>query len=367
MALLVGDGFDHYTSPFLMDKWDFESLSGGGLSDGPNLSQGRLGSQGIALFMGPNRGEVPGIAKNLGVNLTTFGIVGAAFRMPNMGTSGSSAIFHFTDPVVNASAMVAIYVGSNGSIRAESPIGTTVATTAPGLVTANAFRYMEAKVKVHSTLGRVIVRLDSSVVLDTGAGGINTRPYGTTNQYSRIGIGGSCVYPYSGLYMTSFDDFYFCDDTGAVNNDFLGDVQLQAIYPNGVGSSTQWAIGGTTPAASNWQSVNEKPPDNDVTYVKSPTVGQLDMYTMDDITATAVGIKGLLMNVRVKKDDATSRTYSTMAKDVNAAGATTAVAVRSAPGTYVNQQDVSEVSPTTGVAWTVAGVNAMEAGIKVIT
>lgn len=363
MALLFGDGFDHYSlAAQVLQKWDF--ASSGGSNSGPSTTYGRLGSRGIQTAGTAGAANQPALGKNLSVNVANFGITGVAFNIPTIGSSGQHGILHYLDPAVSSLSYVGIFVMANGAVRAESPVGTVIGITGPGLVSANAFRYLEGKVKIHNTAGRVIVRLDSIVIIDTGAGGINTRPYGTTNTFSRVGMGGVMA---SGTIQNYFDDFYACDDTGAVNNDFLGDVQLQAIYPDAPGSSAAWTKGGTTPAATNWQSVKETSPDDDVTYVKSSTVGNLDMYNMQNVSATASEIKGLLINARIKKDDATSRSYATQVQDVASAGAVTALPTRPVPGNYLNQQDVSEVSPTTGVAWTVAQVNAMEAGIKVIT
>jgi hypothetical protein len=142
-------------------------------------------------------------------------------------------------------------------------------------------------------------------------------------------------------------------------------VQLQAIYPDAPGSQTDWSIGGTAPAATNWQSVDETSPDDDVTYVNSDTVGDQDLYEMQDISATASSVVGLLCNARMKKDDATVREYALL---VESGGTVAQLATRTTPyGAYTNQQDVSELNPDTGSLWTVAEVNAMTAGIEVIS
>lgn len=364
MALILGDGFDHYPTALILNKWDVAG-TGTGAVQTVNATYGRLGSQGV-LLNGTING---GLIKNLPAANAAFGFLGAAVYVPSF-TGYDRAIFAVGDSTTlygSPVAGISLWLRADGSFGIRSwsgsvGFGSYLATSAPGMVAASTWNYMEMKVKSHLTTGSVEVRVNEVVKLT--ATGINTRGGCANDYFTRAWLGGS--EGSSPTWNTTyFDDFYYCDDTGAVNNTYLGDVQLQAIYPDGAGSSTVWTKFG---GATNWQSVNEHSPDDDTTYVKSAVVGDLDMYTMDNISATAVSIKGLLFNARIKKDDATARTYSTMVKDVSSGGATTVVATRTTPyGSYTNQQDVSELSPTTAAAWTKTEVDAMEAGIKVIT
>ncbi len=382
MTLILGDGFDHYPTNKLLSKWDgsfgdptgaFPQVTGGGGISIDTLF-GRLGSQGIKIA-----GGSPGLTKNLLAPISTYGFAGVALFVPSYSVGGfRRELFGFYDPPTGGSqAAIKLMLENDGSLSLRTGdfnggYSAPIDTTLPGRIVAGTWAYIEIKAKIHNTLGEIQVRINESVVNWIGAGAAsftgNTRRNGTNNYFTTIGLGGGAGTTTEGWGQAYYDDFYLCDDQGAINNSYLGDVQLQAIYPNGVGNLTQWTIDGSAPAPTNWEGVDETAPDDAVTFNKSNIVGNTDMYQMQDISATASGVKGLLMNYRIMKDDATARQYSPMVKDVLSGGVNVAVATRTTPfGAYTNQQDVSQVSPQTGVLWTVAQVNAMEAGIKVVS
>lgn len=351
MALLFGDGFDHYDVSQIWGKWDAAFGGGLGASMDIHTNYGRLGSKGLhALRMGPG--------KNLYASNAGWGFMGAAFYIP-VWLPAPRAFMAVCDPAVDGGiASFGVCIQTDGSFQFYSTdvVGgffPRYAPSAPGLVPAGTWMHMEFGVKSHNTNGAAIARLNGVEVLNVS--GVNTRWSGTNNYHRRVMINGG----FDGCF---FDDFYYCDDQGPRNNNFLGDVRLGAIYPNGVGSSSLWTPVG---AASGWEATKEHVPDDDVSYVWSTTPGDDDLYEMDDTIATTTGIKGLLINTRIRKDDATARTYATLVKPSGAA--VSEVAIRSVPGGYVNQQDVSEINPVTGTFWTKAQVDAMQAGIRVKT
>ncbi len=373
MALIFGDGFDYYSTAQLLQKWDQQQ--------GCTLSSlyGRFGGQGMRSNGGFDILGQGGLSKNLPAVNASYGFFGQAVFVPAMPTGGNYNIVALYDPAGGTAMHIAAMLGADGSVAVGfksinnfTSSLTTLARSAPGLISAGTWYYIEVKVKIHVTSGymEILVNGTSAITYSgntvRGSGFGAGITYSAANYFTHVKLGGTL--DTVGGEPMYFDDFYYCDDTGTVNNTYLGDIQLQAIFPNGAGSSTDWVIAGTTPATTNWQSVNEPTANDDVTFVKTVTVGAQDLYEMDNLNANATDVKGLLVNARIKKDAGTVRTYSTMVKDVAASGAPAAVAVRTVPSSvYVNQQDVSQVSPTTGVAWTVAGVNAIEVGIKLIT
>lgn len=359
MTLILGDGFDHYPSALVLSKWDsLTAYNGGGSGAVISTAYGRLGSQGVALYGSLNGGLI----KNIYTANSGYGFLGVAMYVPSYGAYAHEIFSVYDNTDLFAHTQCTIMLNIDGSITAcyrdgGGGYGTVLASSAPGRVAAATWNYIEAKIKVHNTSGEVEVRVNGVVVLS--ATGINTRHQTANNYFTRVGIGGTNGFSATWEY-SYFDDFYYCDDAGTVNNTYLGDVRLGAIYPNGVGSSTVWTPVGI---AANWGAVSEHSPDDDTTYVWANTVGNDDLYTMDDVAATVSGIKGLLINCRIRKDDATARTYAALVKPSGSAASE--VATRTVPGGYSNQQDVSELNPATSAAWTAAQVNAMEAGIRV--
>jgi hypothetical protein len=121
---------------------------------------------------------------------------------------------------------------------------------------------VEVKVVVSDTVGSVEVRFDGVVVLNltslnlgtTGISACNVYPTTTGTNYGR------------GL---NWDDFYLCDDTGTTNNDFLGDVRVDAYLPTSDGIHQDFDYSSGTDA---YALLDEKPPAV-ADYVSSATVG----------------------------------------------------------------------------------------------
>lgn len=109
----------------------------------------------------------------------------------------------------------------------------------------------------------------------------------TDTPYTTLRHGGGLA---DGAATWYVDDVYLLDgvpaDTGVqgpdgllYNNDFLGDVHVEALYPTAAGrtqttDNTPW----TPSAGANWQNVDDHPPDEDVTYNSAEAAGQRDTY-----------------------------------------------------------------------------------------
>jgi hypothetical protein len=113
-----------------------------------------------------------------------------------------------------------------------------------------------------------------------------------------------------------------------------------------------------------WECVDDAAaPDDLATYIHDATPGDEVLFEMQDMSLNALVVFGQLINARVSKDVASSRTYSTRVKPLG--GASTEVATRSTPGTFVYQQDVSETNPDTGDLWTPGQVNDCQPGLRI--
>lgn len=155
------------------------------------------------------------------------------------------------------------------------------------------------------------------------------------------------------------DDVFVCDGTGTANNDFLGDCRVVTLLPNAAGDKSEMAVTG---AASNYLAVNGNPQDGDTSYVSSSTTGQIDLYNLADLTLTGT-IKGVQIDLTARKDDAGARQMAAVVKS----GGTEYAGATFNPGTsYLVFRDIRETDPATGVAWVAGGVNALQAGPKLV-
>lgn len=224
--------------------------------------------------------------------------------------------------------------------------------------------YLEIKVKPgFDNTGSFEVRINTVVVLSvpvcsTATGVLLPQAGGKYGfDVMRYHTGGAS----SGNF--AFDDNYLLDSLGSQNNDYLGNVRARWMAPVSNASPIQWIIGGSSPAASNWESVlNGALDDTEFNY--SSTVGNRDLYNIDPNLNTPY-VYGIEVGGIYRQDDATQRVVRNSWQ--TSTGTDIFGVDHYCNGFYTNQPDISELNPDTGVAWTGAEVNAIKIGPEVVT
>lgn len=187
--------------------------------------------------------------------------------------------------------------------------------------------------------------------------GINTAP-STNDQSTILYIGYLNILPgIPGSSASIISHLVIADEIGVIT----GNPRTGGLFPDGVGNSSDWAPS----AGNNWENVEETTPDDDSTYNESDTVNDIDTYTMQDVPSGTTAIVAVAVTVRIRKTDANSRTVAAVLR----IGGTDYVhaTAKGVPGGYAYLQWVWTLSPATGVAFTAAEVNGLEAGIKVVS
>lgn len=161
-----------------------------------------------------------------------------------------------------------------------------------------------------------------------------------------------------------WDDIALNDITGGVDDSWCGDGHIIMISPNGNGDSSMLA-GSDGNSVNNYLLVNEVPPTGDATYVESLTPNDIDLYAMGNITLSpGDSITRAWIEYRVRETAA--------AGDAVAMGIKSGVTTDWSGNQAVTTNYVRYVSkdyptdPDTASAWDEAGINALQAGIKVI-
>lgn len=279
-------------------------------------------------------------------------IVGTAFQCANLAAVRSDVISLLD---AGGNVHVAVYVDTDRKLYVRNGNGTVLLGPGPAMLSDNVWYYIEMKAKIHDSTGTAEVRLNTSSVQLTGTG-LDTRNGGAAAA-DRILLSSAI----SSLAIASyFDDFYACDDQGSVNNDFLGDITIQSVFPNGNGNSSM-LVGSDGNSTDNYLLVDENPANGDTDYVSSATVNDKDTYAMGAITPTAGTIYAIKTKLVVRKDDAGARNIASV---VRLAGTEDTSADKTLSTTYQPLYDIHETKPGGG-AWTVSDVNAMEVGVKV--
>lgn len=245
--------------------------------------------------------------------------------------------------VVNGSKQVAVYRGT----IAGTLLGTSTAT-----IPDNTWVFLEMRASIHDSTGTVEVWMDDVLILNLTA---QDTQNGGTGALDRIRLGRLTNNVAANVVL---DDFYVADDSGSGVTAPLGSaVRVDCVLPTGAGSSTQF----TASAGSNYQCVDETPPNEDTDYVSTSTAGHVDLYAMGDLPVTPTAIKATMVCAVARKDDVGSRTLRTKLKSggTTSNGASNALAI-----TYAGIADMYEVDPNTGSAWTKTAIDAMEVGIE---
>lgn len=240
---------------------------------------------------------------------------------------------------------------ANGSLRLENGNGGIVyATSAAEVSPDNTWVYVEISGTNAPSGGIAILRVNGVEQINTTG---DTQLLGTAGTLDSVMFGGATSTP-------SFDDLYICNALGSDNNTFLGDVRVHTLVPTGNGANSG-LLGSDGNSTDNYLLVDELPP-SEVDYAASGTPGVKDTYLLTDLS-TSAPVLGVQVGYSALKSDA----GAIQSRSVVRVSATDYPGTTDAPGTtksaflYMHQ-----INPATGVAWTPAEVNALEAGMEVV-
>lgn len=339
MTLLWIDGFEGYSEFGVDQGYDLGSYGGAEIRSG-----GRGGGRCLAI-------AGSGVAKR--IPSRTELIVGYARKGPNGGNIHIS--FDNSQPNIG---WLAIGVDElNNVYGQQSPLSAgpyLFRDIEAPMRLNNVWRYYEHKLKIGGgTTGSYELRIDETPVVTLS--GINTR-YGGSSPASieRIVTAGT------GALL---DDFYIADTLGATDNDFLGDLRMIDIHPNGPVLS-QW-----TPAAAtaNWEQVKDILTDDDATYNQSGNVGDKDIYEYEDPnlpSGTVVIALATMTSARRLGDSGPRELRAYIRGGIGSATPTVEVegGIHQLSDTYYMEQFLRTTNPATGNRWTAAEVDAIRAG-----
>lgn len=351
MALLFCDSFDHYASATMAGKWSQGTIVTG--ADGVNIATGRFGSGFNVTMSNVTPGASTYAGRQIdGMSATTV-IAGFAYFWVTQ-TTHDTIIFALREGTTNhleirRNSAQQLYVSRNGT---QIAIGSAA-------LSPSVWHYVELKAIINSSTGLAQLRING-VQVATFSGNTRNGGSGVVNAVM-IGPGPSTSIP--GTLNYTLDDLYICDDTGAApNNTFLGDIRVEALFPNGNGNSSQW-VGSDADSTDNYLLVDETPAST-ADYVGSSTVGDKDTYNYTSITPLVGTIHGAQIIPYAAKTDAGTRTIVNVARSGSSESDSSS---RTLTTTALYYPTISELNPATGLAWTVTEINAAEFGTKVNT
>lgn len=253
------------------------------------------------------------------------------------------------------------YDGAAGLVRVKrgGVFGTELGNAAL-VFGADTWIYFEVKVTVHDSTGSVEVRINGSDTPLINLTSVDTKN-GSTGVIDNIRL----ISP-SGSVAVQYDDWYICDLTGSINNDFLGDVRVDAIVPDGDGTTTGLATTFPASPTDHYSKVDEAQQDGDTSYNEDSVDNVIDLFTFGNLPAlTGTGVvHGIQTVIVAKKSDAGSKGI----REKLRAGATNYSGASKVLGTgYQQFLELRETNPNTAVAFTEADINSgIEVGYEVL-
>ena len=342
MSLLFIDGFDHYVTADITKKWTAINSTVGIAASSGRRGGGALSSGATSRY----------VSKTLAASASF--VTGFAFSFTTL-PSASAVICTFDDV---ATTQCSLAVNADGTLSVFRSTSTSVTNGTSTLsLSANTWFYIEWKVTIADSIGantcKVRVNGIDWITVATGQD-LKATANATANGF-RLG-GGTGATNFGG---SIFDDFYICDQSGSTNNDFLGDVRIDTLYPTSDGNYTAFT---PSTGSSHFALVDEATP-NTTDYNDGAAVNDRDSYGMGNLSAlTSQTVYGVQVNAAIVKDDAGAKSAATFVRSSSTDGDGASVALGTSQ-VYVSQ--VFETDPNGSIAWTETSVNAMEAGVKV--
>lgn len=321
---------------------------------------GNISTQAGRVF-GNSAGIQATVAVTKSLGLADTWILGFAVRITSQQTALNSGNQGIYIEKAGSEQVHIEFVNNSGSFEFRLKRGgsTTLFTTSAAYAYGN-WHHFELKVTVNTSTGAYELRHDEVFV--TSATGQNTANVGT-NQADILSL------RFTSNVSTTFmlDDINFKDDTGSLNNDFLGDFIVEGCTVNGAGATTQW----TNDAGSGSNFNNVQDPGNATPDESGPggtnssdTSAQKDLYALTDLAHIDGSIAAVQIEAQLGMNAAGSRNVKIKYRDdggTDGDAATVTVA-----STTFDEFDVClDQNPVTSTPWDVSDINGGQIGVEV--
>jgi len=251
----------------------------------------------------------------------------------------------------STSTLIAYLKRNSTTGRLEAYVNGVLVGTSTIAVYAWTWYLIEVHYKM-ADAGDFEVKIDGTLEIDYAG---DTKP-GTDTAFNRFD------FTHWGGNWGFGDDFAMNDTTGEVDNSWCGDGKVILLTPNGNGDVTQ-LDGSDGNQTDNYLLVDDIPDDGDTTYVESDTIDEYDLYNLSPCGLT---------NVDIQRVEVISLT-----RDTVAAGGKIALKIKT-NGVEYDSSDISllttftpchgtvhRTNPQSGLAWSVADLDALQIGPKV--
>lgn len=369
MALKYIDGFAHYTTAEVTgsatrlfnvapDLWSFgynQSVIAG-TTYYHIWTMPSLGTKGVRLlpyYAASSQGGWA-LALKSPVSFVSGGTIGVGFHFYAENFTDTRGLFGFTNGPSNNTSRT-FSVGTSGNLRYYSGgqvSGTLLGDSGSNLLSTQTLYHFEAKIYLHDTAGTVDVRINGQPFMSI------TNVDTLSTDWTHISFGGAVSANAGSWYLTNL---FIWDDSGSVNNDWLGERIVYTIFPDADTADADWTL---STGSDGYNLINDVPPDGDTNYLESATAGDESIFGLQDLPVAGVSISGIQVFAHAKKDEAAEA--SILAGPVTSGGTKIypADAFLATKDQYLYTFNVTETNPDTSAPWTASDLAAVKLGLK---
>jgi len=345
MALRFIESFDHYSQDDFMNrgygyKWDnifFNVTNSMTFKPGRTYNCLRIDAQQVYL------------TKVLDPQSTW--ILGFALRY----TSGPNppVLAQFYD---NTTSQMDLRLSTSGILSVTRGGTALTSNTSSIPLSSNTWYFIEWYLTIANSLptNGCIVRINGVDAINIPAGQDTQGSTVSTANILYFGI----INPQSGAGWAEFDDFYLCDGTGSSPlNTFLGDIKVEAKFPNNLGTLSQWSSSSSSPI----EAIKDSISNGDQNYIYSLIPNNESSFLTAPLSVTPATIYGLQLTHNSRKTDAGTKKIQDF---IRRSGTNYPGSQASLSNEYNYYSSIYPLDPSTSSPWTAANLNAAEIGLK---
>lgn len=230
-------------------------------------------------------------------------------------------------------------------------VNNSLVSTSSGTGVAGAWHLVEIMYDYNTT--NIVVKWNYAEIIDyTGA---------IDNNIDYITLANADSPSISNYYEYYFDDVCVNDDTGTINNSWVGNSAIRLLNPTADVSSDFTPSTGS----DNYAMVDDIPPDDDTTYNQSLVSNNIDTFSISSTPSIGTGqeINAVQSLVVARADvDISSLKHILVSSTTTDSGTTETANV----SLYELTHKIHDVDPNTSAQWTEANVNAVKVGYEMI-
>ncbi len=348
MAVLLMDGFDCYDSAADLQLNSLWPTVAGFSTSAGRFGGGALVIPGNVAVMNAN--HVRAFATNTTYYVSFSLKVGAVPAAANRGILALTLADTTT-------RLTGLSLTPTGALTIVNNANTLIAGATAGIIAAGNWYRVELKFNFGTT---------------TSNGTAELRVYGTAVHT----VTGQAFFRAGGSALLSFrndvveladawiDDLVILDTAGSQNNNFLGDMRIDAVRPSADTVTASW----TPNSGSTGYTQIDDPlgaSDGDSTYIQSTTAAQKSEFEMTSLPGSSITIAAVQTRLKTRRSNAGPRTYRSY---INSGGTPSNGVTLPSQAAYTwDYNGVFEVDPNTSTAWTDAGVNALNMGVEMVS